>query len=461
MMKRVHADVTVIGGGPGGYVAAIRASQLEAEVVLVEKDKLGGTCINKGCIPTKALIKTGEAISESKQLKAYDIRVDLSKLDFAKIMKEANSIAAEVCKHVEALMKRNDIMVIKGIGKLVDHRTVEVEGDKGDRKVIESSAIIVATGSSPLIPPIPGLDDRRIFTSDDMFNYYERPERVAVIGAGAVGLEWGSIWNSFGSNVTIIEMMPQILPREDEEMVNYLKEILEEKGISIITGSRVNRITSAKDELTLHLEGEKDVKGDVALVAVGRIPNSKEIGLDGLVDLDNGRIVVDNHMRTKTENIYAIGDVVGRYMLAHVAIQEGLVAGENAVGGDVAVRYEAVPRCVYTDPEAAFLGLSEKEARRQTENVETSFYPLRANGRAMTMNKIKGGIKLIYEKKFGELLGAQIIAPQASELIGELCVAMQAQATLEDIANTVHAHPTLSEIIRENALRGLGRDLHI
>jgi len=462
MTKKVHTDVTVLGGGPGGYVAAIRASQVGAKVMLVEKNLLGGTCANRGCIPTKALINIGELILNSNRLKAYNIQIDSSRLDFSKIMKDSNSIAEEVRKHIEALLEKNGVEVLKGIGRLVDHRTLEVIDADGDKSVIDSSAIIIATGSSPLIPPIPGADDEMVVTSDDMFDRYERPERLAIVGAGAVGLEWGTIYNSVGSEVIIVEMMPQILPREDEEITRYLKELLEKKGIQIITNSKVNRITRHGDELNLHLEGGANIKGDLVLSAIGRVPNVDGIGLEDLVGIDEGRIVVDDHMRTKTENIFAVGDVVGRWMLAHVAIQEGLVAGENAAGGDAEVKYNAVPRCVYTDPEVAFVGLSEKEASTQREGgVKTAYYPLYANGRAMTMRRIDGVIKIVYDEKYYELLGAQIVAPQASELIGEICLAIQVEATLEDLANTIHAHPTFSEIIREAALKGLGRELHI
>jgi dihydrolipoamide dehydrogenase len=462
MSEKLKADVTILGGGPGGYVAAIRASQVGAKVVLVERDKLGGTCTNKGCVPTKSLINIGRMLSSSNLLKVYGINVDSSTLDFAKIMSKANSIAGEGSKHIEVLMRKNDIKVLKGSGMVVDYETIRVLGDDGDEKIINTSSIIIATGSSPLIPPIPGVKSDKMYTSDDMFNHYERPKKIVIIGAGAVGLEWGNIYNNFGSEVTIIEMMTRILPREDEEITEFLKEILEEKGIHIITGKKVNKITNFNDGIILNLEGNEQIKGDLALLAVGRVPNTKGIGLEKLVDMNNGRIIVDNYMKTKTKNMFAVGDVVGRWMLAHVAIQEGLVAGENAAGGDTTIKYDVIPRCVYTDPEVAFVGLSEKEAVEQRgKGIKTSFYPLRANSKAMSLNKTKGGIKLVYEEKYGELLGAQIVTPMASELIGELCVAIQIQATIDDLGNTIHAHPTISEIIREDAMRGLGRELHI
>ena len=438
-------------------MAASRASQLGAKVTLVEKDELGGTCINKGCIPTKALIYVAKAISESRQLEAYNIHMDYTGLNFSSIMKEANSIAGEARGQVEALMEESGVEVLKGVGRIVDKNTVAVSTDGEAAPLIDSSNIIIATGSSPLVPPIPGVLNEGVTTSDDIFHHYDQPERIVIIGAGAVGLELGTIYNGIGSEVTIIEMMPEILPQEDEEVTMYLRDILEEDGIQIFTDSRVNEIVRMDNELTLDIEGGMKVKGDLVLLATGRVPNSRGIGLEGLVETCRGFVIVDDKMRTQTENIFAVGDVVGRCMFAHVAIHEGLVAGENAAGGDAVLKYDAVPRCVYTAPEIACVGLSEEEARTKIGGgVKTVRCPLRSNGRAMTMRKNKGFIKLVYWEKTREILGAQILAPNASELIDELCLSMNIKAKLEDIASTIHAHPTLSEIIWEVSLRGLG-----
>lgn len=439
-------------------MAASRASQLGAKVTLVEKDELGGTCINRGCIPTKALIHVGQAISESRQLEAYNVHLDYASLNFSSIMKEANSTAGDARGQVEAMMEESGVEVLKGVGRIVDKNTVAVSTDEEATPLIDSSNIIIATGSSPLVPPIPGVQNEGVITSDDIFNHYDQPERIVIIGAGAVGLELGVVYNAIGSEVTIVEMMPDILPQEDEELTMYLRDILEEDGIQIFTDSRVNEIVRMDNELTLDIEGGNKVKGDLALLATGRVPNSRGIGLEGLVEMRRGFVIVDDHMRTQTENIFAVGDVVGRGMLAHVALHEGLVAGENAAGGDALLKYDAVPRCVYTAPEISSVGLSEEEARAKIGvGVKTVRCPLRSNGRAMTMRKNKGFIKLVYQEKTREILGAQILAPNASELIGELCLSMNTKAKLEDIASTIHAHPTLSEIIWDASLRGLRR----
>lgn len=456
MIRELQSDVTIIGGGPGGYVAASHASRLGAKVTLVEKNKLGGTCINRGCIPTKALIDIGETISDSSRLKEYDIQMDSTRLNFSRIMKDANSLAEEVRGQVEGLMEESGVQVLKGVGSVKNHNTVRVSGEDGDETLVHSSNIIVATGSSPLLPPIPGLSNRGVVTSDDIFNHYEKPERILIIGAGAVGLEWGTVYNNMGSEVTIVEMMPEILPNEEEEMTMYLRELLEEEGIRIFTDCRVEEVVPVDDELALNLEGGKMVRGDLVLLAAGRIPNSKGIGLEGLVEMNRGFVVVDEQMRTTVKNIFAVGDVVGKGMLAHVAMHEGTVAGENAAGGNSVINYDAVPRCVYTKPEIAFVGLSEEEAIEKIgDGVKVARYPLRANGRAITMRENKGFIKVVYREKDKEILGAQILAPHASELIEEICLSMNVKATLEDIARTIHAHPTLSEIIWEVSLRGL------
>ena len=462
MRDRHQYDVAILGGGPGGYVSAIRASQLGAKVAIIEKNKLGGTCTNKGCIPTKALLNIGEIIQNTYKLKQYGIFIDDSKFDFSNIMIEANNISEKISQHVENLMLKNDVEIIKGNGRLLDNKTIEIFNDTGNKIVVESSDIIIATGSSPMTPSIPGVNDEKVMTTDDILEYYEKPNSISIIGAGAIGLEWGTIQNNFGAKVSIIEMMPKILPKEEEEITDYLNNLLIEEDINIYTGTKVNKIQRSNDLISLHLDGGKVIDSDIILLACGRTPNINKIGLEGLVNFYKGRIVVDNHMRTKTKNIYAIGDVVGKWMLAHVAMKEGLVAGENATGGNIMINYNSIPRCVYTNPEVAFVGLSYKEAVEQSHSdVETAYYPIRANGRAMTMQKSKGFIKMIFEKQYGEILGAQIIAPYASEIIEEICLAINLQATLEDLIDTVHAHPTLSEIIREVAMRGAKRELHI
>ncbi|KON31416.1 hypothetical protein AC482_00845 [miscellaneous Crenarchaeota group-15 archaeon DG-45] len=453
MSGKLHVDVTILGGGPGGYMAANRASQLGAKVALVEKGELGGTCINRGCIPTKALLHVCGGILRARLLEDYGVHVDSTGLDFSGFIRHADSVAQAARAQVEAMMEERDVAVLKGTGSIVDEGTVAVSG--GENVRVESRSIIVATGSSPSIPPIPGVHSEGVITSDDAFRHRERPERALIVGAGALGLEWGTIYRSVGSEVIIIEMMPEVLPQEDEEVAMYLRGFMEEGGIRIITDARVNRIKRQGGELALEIERGEEIRGDLVLLATGRVPNSQGIGLEGLVEMRGGFVVVDDHMRTGTGDIYAVGDVVGKGMLAHVAIHEGLVAGENAAAGNAAMRREAVPRCVYTSPEVACVGLSEDEAReKRGAGVKVVRCPLRMNGRAMTMGSGRGFIKIVYEEEKGRILGAQMLAPHASEIVNELCLGISAGATIEDIALTMHAHPTLSEVIWDAACRG-------
>ncbi|MCW3989915.1 MAG: dihydrolipoyl dehydrogenase [Candidatus Bathyarchaeota archaeon] len=452
MKKIIQTDVTIIGGGPGGYMAASRASQLGANVKLIEKDLIGGVCVNRGCIPTKTLIHIGQTLLDSSQLKNYNIGLDDSELDFSKMMQYAEKVAGEIRFQIEEMLRVSGVEVLKGTGRLVDNKTVLLTNNHNET-LIETKKIIIATGASPWIPPITGSDNDGVFTSDSLFKNYRKPNRLIIIGAGPIGLEWATIFRSLGSEVTIIEMMPDILPREDEEVTLYLRNILEEQGINILTDTSVNEISRINNELILNLEDEEEVKGDLVLIATGRSPNTKELGLEKLVEMNRGSIIVDDHMRTTTENIYAVGDVVGKSMLAHVAMHEGRVAGENVTGRDVSIKYEIIPRCVFTYPEVAFIGYSEDEAEEEHDDVGTAQTPLRANGRALTLGQKNGFMKIIFNKKTRELLGAQIIAPHASELIGEMSLGLKLNVKVEDIIKTIHAHPTLSELIWEAVLR--------
>jgi dihydrolipoamide dehydrogenase len=462
LKENINTDLTIIGGGFGGYVAGVTASKLGLKVVLVEKKDLGGTCVNRGCIPTKTLLHISKMLYESTKLKEYDIEINISDFNYLKMLKKTNQVASELSNHIENLMEKNNIKVIKGFGKLKNHKTVIVKKSERYDLTINSPKIIIATGSSPFVPPIKGVDQKGIFTTDDIFHHYKKPSNVIIIGAGATGLEFGTIFNNIGSKVTILEMLPNILPKEEVEISDYLKQLLEEQGIKIFSSIKITNIKKIEDELIVQIENGKKIHGDLVLLATGRIPNSKGLGLEELVDFNNGRIIVNNKMKTKTENIFAIGDVVGRWDLAHVAMHEGIVAGENAAGKDNIISYKAIPRCVYTEPQVAFTGLSEREAEDlNIYNVKTIYYPLRAIGRSLTINKEKGFIKIVYEDKYKEILGVQLVAPEASELIEEISLAINVEATLENLATTIHAHPTLSEIIWEGSLKGLGKGIHL
>jgi len=459
-------DVAVVGGGPGGYVAAIRAAQLGGRVVLVERGELGGTCTNRGCIPTKALLRSLEVYSLIQKAPRLGINVDNASINFKEAMRRKDTIVGLSVKNIGYLLKKNNVEVIHGNGILSGQKQIQVSRSDGGKADVNARSIILATGSAPARIPVAGAEGTGVITSDEALQLEEAPESIVIAGGGAVGLEFGSIFNGYGSKVTVLEMMSQILPGEDREIAIYLRELMQRNGVDVHTDARVLGIDDTEDdEKIVHAslpQGEREFQGRKVLLATGRIPLSSNIGLENLgVKTDRGKIVVDEHMQTNIEEIYAIGDVVGKFMLAHVAMVEGVVASENAMGMESLVDYKVVPRCIYTHPEVASIGLSEDEARKTSPDIKVGRFPFSANGRAATLDEMDGLVKIVAEGKYGEILGAQVVGPEASELIHEIALAMKLEATSEDIINTIHSHPTLSEAIREAALRLENRAIHI
>ncbi len=446
-------DVVIIGGGPAGYMAANKATQRGASVALVEKDLLGGTCVNRGCVPTKALTNIGKYLKTSNALSKYGVVTDVSNINLHSVMGEARSVSFEIRSQIEEMIQRNGVEVYQGEGRISGERLVEVIIGN-ERLELKAKSVIIATGSSPLIPPIPGAELAGVYTSDDVYVLEELPSQVTVIGAGAVGLEWASIFHGLGSQVNVIEMLGDILPRESgDETKIMLREMLEESGISVLTNTRVNLIEKNVNGLSAALSTGNKIESDIILMASGRVPNTRNIGLEQYAVLKRGLIETDYSMRTSSQWLYAIGDAVGKWMLAHVAMHEGLVAGENASGGEATMNYTAIPRCVFTAPEIAFVGIDEEEASRNGVEASSVLYPMRINCRALTLRENRGMVKLIYEKKSRALLGAQMLGPEVSELAGEISLAILKRATIEDLRVTIHAHPTLGEAVWEASLR--------
>jgi dihydrolipoamide dehydrogenase len=446
-------DVVIIGGGPAGYMAANKATQRGASVALVEKDLLGGTCVNRGCVPTKALTHIGKYLKTSYKLSNYGVVTDVSNINLHSVMGEARSVSFEIRSQIEEMIQRNGVEVYHGEGRLSGEKLVEVRIGN-ELLELKTKSVIIATGSSPLIPPIPGAELAGVYTSDDVYVLDELPSQVTVIGAGAVGLEWASIFHGLGSQVNVIEMLGDILPRESgDEAKIMLREMLEESGISVLTNTRVNFIEKTVNGLSAALSTGNKIESDIILMASGRIPNTRNIGLEHYAVLKRGLIETDCAMRTSSQWLYAIGDAVGKWMLAHVAMHEGLVAGENASGGEATMNYTAIPRCVFTTPEIAFVGVDEEEASRNGVETSSVLYPMRINCRALTLRENRGMVKLIYEKKSRALLGAQMLGPEVSELAGEISLAILKRATIEDLRATIHAHPTLGEAVWEASLR--------
>jgi len=457
-----EADLIVIGGGPGGYAAAIRAAQLGAKVYLIEKDKLGGVCTNRGCIPSKALLRNVQMFSPL--LGCFE---DLLSFNIKAAMERKKAIVETLVKGIETLLKRSRVNVIYGSGRITAPNAVTVELNDSQRTDLKGRNIIIATGSTPTISSILGIDGKKVITTDQALDLLHIPESVLIIGGGPIGLEFSFIFKGMGSRqIVLVEMMPNILPSEDEEVTSQMKLFMQNKGITVLTNARVLRISDSTDQkktvLVSTIEGEKEFYVDIVLVTAGRTPNSNGLGLEKIgVETVHKRIPVNTQMQTSAPGVFAVGDVAGRLMLAHVAMAEGVVAAENAMGIPSAIDYSAVPRCVYTDPELAFVGLSEKDAREQFGNVNVGRFPLFASGRAATIGETTGIIKIVSDAVSGRILGVHMMAPYASELIHECALAIKLKATIDDLAGIVHAHPTLAEAVREAALDTKGEAIHI
>lgn len=464
-MSERQYDVTIVGGGPGGYVAAIRAAQLGLKVGLVEADRLGGVCLNWGCIPSKALLKSAELYNTMKRSAEFGIsHKDLS-FDFSKIIKRSRDVSERITKGVEFLMKKNKIEVVKGRGKLTAKNTISVTNDGTVTDTVKSKAVVIATGARPRSATGVTIDRKKIITSTEAMTLAEQPKSLAVIGGGAIGIEFAYFYNSLGTKVTVIEMKPGILPLEDREMTKLVESSLKKAGIEILTGARVEGVKIGKDvELSVASEdGKKTVKADLALMAVGVQGNSENLGLEELgVKVDKGFIKVDEFGRTNVPGIYAIGDVSGPPLLAHVASHEGIVAAEHIAGKAVhGIDRSVFPSCTYCQPQVASVGMTEEAAIQAGYKIKVGKFPFRPLGKALAIGETEGQVKLIFDEKYGELLGAHIVGSEATEMIAELTTAKALETTYEEIWRTMHAHPTLAEAVMEAAGNAYGVAIHI
>jgi dihydrolipoamide dehydrogenase len=447
-------DIAIIGAGPGGYVAAIRAAQLGASVALIERDRIGGVCLNWGCIPTKAMVSSVELLLEIERAEEFGVIVSEPAFDFSRMMSRKDEVVERLVSGVETLLEAHKVSVISGEGALVSEGKVTVSG-KTPREV-EARAIVIATGSIPAMPPVPGLDLPGVVTSNEIVTLEEPPENLVIVGGGVVGVEFGTIFSALGSKVTIIEMLPSILTTVDEELARRLHQLLRRQGVDVHTRSPLKEIRQAAGGLEAVYEGPKGegaIPASLVLMSTGRVPLTEGLNLDGVgVKTEKGAIVVDEHMATNVPGIYAIGDVTGGFMLAHVASHEGEVAVEHALGKGSSIDYRAVPSCVFTIPEVAGVGLMEQEAREQGIAYKKSRFPFSASGRALAMGQTTGLVKMICDRDSGRVLGVHIMGPHATDMIAEGALAIQSGATAEDLARTIHAHPTLPEAVREAAL---------
>ena len=458
-------DFAVIGAGPGGYVAAIRAAQLGMKVALIEeRDTLGGTCLNVGCVPSKALLESSELYQVTRDhLGEHGIGADGVALDLPKMLERKARIVTEVTDGLGLLMKKNKITVIKGRGALAGEKKISVAGPDGTTE-IEASHIVLAMGSVPV--ELPGLpfDGKKIISSTEALELDEVPGRMVVVGGGAIGLELGSVWQRLGSRVTVVELLPRVAIFADVQLSKMLKKELGKQGLEFLLESKVTAADTSGDEITVTVEGkdgETELTCDTLLVAVGRKPCVDTAGLDKAgVTVHHGRVEVDDHWRTSVPNIYAIGDLIHGPMLAHKAEDEGMAVAELAAGQPGHVNYDAIPNVIYTEPELAQVGLTEKEAKDQGLKVKVGRSYFKANARAKSLAAEEGLVKVVADAETDRILGVHILGARASDMIAEAVVAMEFQASSEDIVRTCHAHPTLSEIFREAAMAVDRRSIH-
>ncbi len=454
-------DVIVLGGGPAGYVCAIRCAQLGLSTAVVEQEKLGGVCVNIGCIPTKALLHSAYIANLLKESKDFGVETGDVKTDYGVAMKRSRRVAEQNSKGVEFLMKKNKITVVKGTGVLQPGKKVKVGSDVYEAK----KAVVIATGSRVKGIPQIGLEINKttVISSDEALLMEKIPATLAIVGAGAVGMEFADIFNAFGVKVTVIEALPRILPLEDAEASDTLSKSYRKRGIEVIAGAKVAKATVAKDKVTLDVEAggeKKQVVAAAVLMAAGRAVNTENIGLKecGIQLTDRGFIKVDKNLQTSTAGYYAIGDVAGPPMLAHKGSREGVVVAELIAGQKpYPIKYDNVPSVTYCHPEVASIGLTEDQCKEKKLDYVAGKFPFSANGRARGTGESEGFVKILRDKKYGEILGAHIVGSHASEMIHELAVARENEYTVEEIELAIHAHPTMSEATAQAALDSLGR----
>ena len=458
----MDVDVAVLGGGPGGYTAAIRAGQLGAKVACIEKEpELGGTCLRVGCIPTKAWVQTALALREAHEsFPKFGVKVGEPQLDFAASNDWKAGVVKQMTTGVAGLLKANGVDWVKGTGTFTGPNTIAVEGGED----VNFKNAIIATGSFPLRPPIPGLDSPRCVDSTGLLAQTEVPRRLVILGGGIIGCEFASIFNRFGSEVTIIEMLDTLIPQEDADAAKELAKQFKKRGIALELGKQCKEVRDDSGSITVTFGEGETVEADLMLVSVGRGPLVEGLGLETIgVEFDRRKgIAADDHRRTTVPHIYAVGDCAGYWQLAHTAFREGEVAAENACGHDAIVDVRAVPRPIYTDPEIAAVGLTEAEARDEYgDDVAVGQFPWVANARAVMQDETVGWVKSIHETRYGELLGLVMVGPHVTDMIEAGVVAIDAESTVETVADGVAPHPTLSEAIKEAGLVALGRAIHV
>jgi dihydrolipoamide dehydrogenase len=467
-------DVTIIGAGPGGYVAAIRAAQLGLKVALVEKESLGGVCLNWGCIPTKVLLRNAEVISLLRRGKDFGFTVTGFEADFGKAVDRSRKVSERLVKGVAALMRKNEVKVIEGTAVLKSANQVEVtlspstglRAGEGGVRTLDTRNVIIATGGRARTIPGIEVDGERVLTYREAIVLRELPASAIVVGAGPIGMEFAHVWSTYGAAVTVVEMLPHAVPLEDDEISQEIERAFKRRKVKLLTSTRVQGVETAADGVRVSVsndDGEQVLEAERALIAIGVRPNSEKLGLEHIgVQVERGYIGVDDHMHTNVPGVYAIGDVTGKLALAHVASAQGIVAAESIAGVDtVKLDYEAMPRCTYCHPQVASFGITEAQASGRGYEVKVGKFPFRAIGKALGLGDYDGFVKIVADAASGEILGGHMVGPEVTELLPELVLAHNWELTPEEIARTVHAHPTLSEALMEAAHGVFGEAIHL
>jgi dihydrolipoamide dehydrogenase len=461
-------DVVIIGAGPAGYVCAIRSSQLGLKTAIVDKQWLGGVCLNVGCIPSKALLRNADIARILRERgKEFGFSFENLSLDYSVAVKRSRQISDRLTRGVGFLMKKNNVAVHMGSAKLTAKNTVTVTNSEGKTSELGAKNIVIATGAATMVPPAWKIDGKKIVTYLEAILQPTLPKSAIIIGAGAIGVEFATIWNSYGVPVSIVEMLPRLVPLEDEEVSTELAKAFAKRKISVLVGHKVEALEATDDGVSLSAKGEKGpvtLQAEQALVAIGFRPNSGNLGLEqlGVNISDKGAIEIDDRMATNVPGIWAIGDVTAKLMLAHVGSAQGIVCAENIAGVEtIVLSYEMMPRATYCQPQVASFGLSEAQAKERGLDIKVGKFPFQANGKALGLGDYTGWVKIITDKKYGEILGAHMIGPEVTELLPELTIAQLMELTTAEIARNVHAHPTLSETLMEAAHASEGHSIHI
>jgi dihydrolipoamide dehydrogenase len=461
-------DVTVIGAGPAGYVCAIRAAQLGLKTAIIDKQWLGGVCLNIGCIPSKALLKNAEVAHTLRERgKEFGFSLENLKLDYSVAVKRSRQVSNRLTKGVGFLMKKNEIDVHMGAAKFTSQNTIEVTDKDGKTETIQAKNIVVATGASAFVPSGWEVDGEHILTYNEAILQDRLPKSVIIIGSGAIGVEFGTIWNSYGVEVTIVEMLPNIVPLEDEEVSKELAKSFKKQGITVLTNHKVTSVVAKKGSVEVVVEnnGEsKSLQAEQALIAIGVKPNSQNLGLEdiGVEVSPQGMIEIDDRMATNVPGVWAIGDVTGKLMLAHVGSAQGITCAENIAGVEtITLNYEMLPKVTFSHPQVASFGMTEDVAKERGYEVKIGRFPFQASGKALGLGESAGWVKVITDAKYGEILGAHMIGPEVTELLPELTLAQMMEITTAEIARNVHAHPTLSEVLMEAAHGAEGHSINL